>query len=160
RLDEKGHPAPSNENLVVTFPTSISTGMGIILNGPYRTTPARETVGEKDAFNSHLVERSSELLAEIIREERDAKRLSLRFLEILPIEATRSDNPGFFTSIHKRIRQMLIDEPVLLTTTSTFVAGKNSRIARGQYLVDLFSDEQLTAVYNAKQSLRWLSSEI
>jgi hypothetical protein len=28
RLDEQGTPVPSNENLVVTFPTSISTGMG------------------------------------------------------------------------------------------------------------------------------------
>jgi len=160
RVDEKGNPVPSDENLVVTFPTSISTGMGIILNGPYRTTPARETVGEKDEFNAYLVERSAELLAQVIREERDANDLSLKFLEILPIEARRSDSPGFFSPIHKRIRQMLVDEQILPTVTSTYVAGKNSRIARGQYLADLFSDEQLTAVHNSKQPLHWLSSEI
>jgi hypothetical protein len=90
RLDEAGSPVPSEENLVVTFPTSISTGMGIILNGPYRTTPAREGVGEGDAFNAFLVEQSADLLAEMIREQRDAKRLSLKFLEILPIDSTRS----------------------------------------------------------------------
>ena len=160
RLDKDGSPVPSNENLVVTFPTSISTGMGIILNGPYRTTPARETVGEGDAFNEFLVGHTADLLAEMIREERDAKRLTLKFLEILPIEGTRSDSPGFFSPIHKRIRKMLVEEPVLPAATAKYVAGRNSRIARGQYLSDLFSDEQLTAIYQAKQALHWLSSEI
>jgi hypothetical protein len=160
RLDDDGSPMPADENLVVTFPTSISTGMGIILNGPYRTTPARETVGEGDAFNAFLVEQSADLLAAMIREERNAKRLSLKFLEILPIEAARSDSPGFLSPIHKRIRTMLVDEPVLPGTTVRYVAGKNARIARGQYLVDLFSDEQLSSVYQSQQPLHWLSSEI
>ena len=160
RMDEDGSPVPSTENLVVTFPTSISTGMGIILNGPYRTTPARETVGEGDEFNEFLVGQSADLLVEMIREERDAKRLTLKFLEILPIEGTRSDSPGFFGLIHKRIRTMLVDESVLPAATAIYVAGRNSRIARGQYLADLFSDEQLTAIYQSKHDLHWLSSEI
>jgi hypothetical protein len=160
RLDTEGSPVPSYENLVVTFPTSISTGMGIILNGPYRTTPARETVGEGDAFNEFLVEQTADLLAEMIREERDENRLTLKFLEILPIESMRSDTAGFFSPIHKRIRTMLVDEPVLPGTTAKYVAGKNARIARGQYLVELVRDEQLTAIYEAKRPLHWLSSEI
>jgi hypothetical protein len=55
---------------------------------------------------------------------------------------------------------MLVEEPVLPATTAKYVAGKNARIARGQYLVDLFSDEQLTAIHQSKQPLHWLSSEI
>ncbi|HEV3437044.1 MAG TPA: hypothetical protein VG122_06780, partial [Gemmata sp.] len=160
RLDEDGSPVPSSENLVVTFPTSISTGMGIILNGPYRTTPARETVGEGDKFNEYLVGQTADLLTEMIREERDAKRLTLRFLEILPIDAARSDIPGFFSPIHKRIRTMLVEEPVLPAATAKYVAGKQARIARGQYLADLVSDDQMTAIYRSKHPLHWLSNEV
>lgn len=160
RLDNDGSPVPSDDNLVVTFPTSISTGMGVILNGPYRTTPARETVGEGDQFNEFLVVETADLLAEMIREERDAKRLSLKFLEILPIEGTRSDSSGFFSPIHKRIRTMLVEEPVLPAVASKYVAGKHARIARGQYIADLFNDDQLTAIFQSKQPLHWLSSEI
>jgi len=160
RVDEDGSPIPSSENLVVTFPTSIQTGMGIILNGPYRTTPARETVGEGDAFNEFLVEQTADLLADMIRQERDGKRLTLKLLEILPIEGTRSENPGFLNPIHKRIRTMLVEEPVLPASTAEYVAGRKARIARGQYLADLFSDEQLTAIYKSDQPLHWLSKEI
>ena len=47
--------------------------MGIILNGPYRTTPARETVGEAVPFNTFLIQKTASLLCEMIREERDQK---------------------------------------------------------------------------------------
>jgi hypothetical protein len=160
RLDTKGSPIPSNEKLVVTFPTSIETEMGIILNGPYRTTPARETVGEGDAFNELLVDQTADLLAEMIREERDENRLTLEFLEILPIDSMRSASAGFFSPIHKRIRSMLVDEAILPGATAKYVAGKNARIARGQYLVDLVQDEQLTAICESKRPLHWLSSDI
>lgn len=160
RLDENGSPIPSDEHLVVTFPTSISTGMGIILNGPYRTTPARETVGEGDDFNEFLVEQSADLLAEMIREERNAKRLTLKFLEILPIDSSRADCPDFFSPIHTRIRKLLVDEPVLPTAKGKYVAGKHARIARGQYLADLISDDQLTALFKSPQALHWLSKDV
>jgi hypothetical protein len=160
RFDDGGAPIPSDDNLVATFPTSISTGMGIILNGPFRTTPTRETVGETDEFNRFLIERAAELLAKMLREQRDAKRLSVELLEILPIAAERAEDPGLFSAIHKTIRTMLVDEAVLPTAAGGYAAGNEARIARGQYLTDLFSDEQLTAISRSERPLHWLSSEI
>jgi hypothetical protein len=160
RLDENGDPIPSYENLVVTFPTSIATGMGIILNGPYRTTPARETVGETDPFNEHLVRETAELLCEMIRDERDAARLTLKFLEVLPVDSTRSDSPGLFSPIHDAIRTMLVEEKILPAASGAYVRGRNGRVARGQYLAELFSDDQLTQILNSDESLHWLSDEV
>jgi hypothetical protein len=160
RLDDDGLPMPSDARLVATFPTSISTGMGVILDGPFRTTPARETVGQDDEFNKFLIEQSADLLAEILREERDAKRLSLELLEMLPIGHPSSDAAGLFTAIHDKIRKMLVEEKVLPTAKGDYVAGNDARIARGQYLVELFSDEQLRAIMQSNRPLRWLSSDI
>lgn len=160
RLDENDEPIPSYENLVVTFPTSIATGMGIILNGPYRTTPARETVGEADSFNEHLVRETAELLRKMIRDERDTGRLTLKFLEVLPVDSTRSDSPGFFSPIHDAIRTMLVDEDVIPAASGAYVCGRNARIARGQYLADLFSDDQITQILGSHEPLHWLSDEV
>ena len=160
RLDDDGSPIPSDANLVVTFPTSISTGMGIILNGPYRTTPARETVGEGDAFNEFLVESTAGLLRELILQERDAKRLSLAFLEVLPMDSSQSDCPELFESIHDEVRDMLVEEEVIPTATRGYVAGKNAKIARGQYLTDLFSNKQLQQLFESEDKVKWLSGEV
>lgn len=160
RLDDDGLPVPSYENLVVTFPTSISTGMGIILNGPYRTTPARETVGEGDTFNEFLVEETASLLGEMICAERDSGRLSLKLLEILPLDSSRSDCPEFFSAIHSSVRQLLVDDEIIPASAGGYVCGSCARMARGQYLADLYTDEQLTDVYESSAPLRWVSKEL
>src|SRR5262249_37038813 len=82
------------------------------------------------------------------------------FLEILPIDSTRSDRPSFFDPIYKTIRTMLVQENVLPAAVGGYVAGRHARIARGQYVADLFTDEQLTTVTQSKDALYWLSPDI
>lgn len=159
-LDASGSPQPSTIPLVVTFPTSIATGMGLILNGPFRTTPAREMIGRTDDFNKMLLTEASELVKDLLRQEKLAKRLDFRLLELLPFDENKSDCPELFQPLAISIRDFIATEKLLPAAKGGFVEGKFARIARGQSLLDLFSNKQLTELERSSELLKWLPSSV
>ena len=52
--------------LVVFFPTQKETFLGFLIQGPYRTTPARDNVPEHDPSNQALVRETAALLADVL----------------------------------------------------------------------------------------------
>ena len=160
RIDEEGAIIPSEEYLVVTFPTLISTRMRLILNGPYRTTPSRETIGEEDKFNMYLAEETSNLLCDIIRSEKKNGNLSLELLEVLPIDHVRYGVPELVSLIFSRVRDFFIDEEIIPAESGGYVSAKNGKIADDGYLPELFDDSQLTGLYDSDKPLRWISKKI
>ena len=75
-----------DEFLHVLFPTREEPRLRFILNGPYRTNPARETISSDDAFNIHLMMVTCRLMKELLPKLRDRKLLTVQFLSILPNE--------------------------------------------------------------------------
>ena len=55
------------------FPTQKETFLGFLVQGPYRTTPARDNVPEHDPSNQALVRETAALLADVLRELRDGR---------------------------------------------------------------------------------------
>ena len=53
--------------LIVFFPTVLSTGLGFLVKGPYRTTPSRDNVPANDPWNKHLVEETAILLIDAMK---------------------------------------------------------------------------------------------
>ena len=51
--------------------------MGLVLNGPFRTTPAREMIGLTDEFNKMLLVEAADLVKELLRQEKRQKRTLL-----------------------------------------------------------------------------------
>ena len=76
----------ADDTLHVLFPTRERTGLRFILNGPYRTNPARETISSADPFNIHLREVTCKLMKELLPKLRDRKLLTVQSLSILPNE--------------------------------------------------------------------------
>ncbi|MYB66608.1 sensor histidine kinase, partial [Candidatus Poribacteria bacterium] len=70
--------------LYVLFPTTENTGLKFLLNGPYRTNPARETISKTDTFNVHLMKVTCELMKELLPKLKDRKLLNVQFLSVLP----------------------------------------------------------------------------
>jgi len=52
--------------LSVFFPTEKETFLGFVVQGPYRTTPARDNVPEHDRSNQALVRQTAALLADVL----------------------------------------------------------------------------------------------
>src|SRR5205823_248355 len=69
--------------LIVSFPTEKETFLGFLVQGPYRTTPARDNVPGHDPSNQLLVRETGTLLGGVLRELRDDGLLDPEQLGVL-----------------------------------------------------------------------------
>jgi hypothetical protein len=173
QLDELGHPvhrveiafrvhAASGERrlvrrddspLVVFFPTQKETFLGFLIQGPYRTTPARDNVPEHDPANQALVRETAALLADVLRELRDDGLLTVDVLQALPLDAARFQPDTMFRPLFDSVRAALAGEQLIPLTGGSYGAAGEMKLARGAGLRELFRPDQLGALYGAGQPL-------
>lgn len=145
--------------LVVFFPTVIETHLGFLVQGPFRTTPSRETVPPDDLWNQHLVKEAAGLLVEAMRWLRDESMLDVSALRCLPLDLRKFPQGSRFAPMFDVIRQAFQDEALLPTFDGGFVAASRAKLARTQELRELFSQEQITAMFGAGAAA-WLTDDI
>ncbi|MEP7025645.1 MAG: hypothetical protein ABJB47_17960, partial [Actinomycetota bacterium] len=75
--------------LAVFFPTQKETFLGFLIQGPYRTTPARDNVPEHDPSNQFLAAQTAALLPVVLADLRDDGLLTAAVLQALPLDETR-----------------------------------------------------------------------
>lgn len=158
--------------LVVYFPTEKPTRMGFLIQGPYRTTPARDNIHSDDNWNELLIEETAELVVESLRQLREMGLLSVSVLTALPIKFIEmADDYTFyryqdgqyyeeFRSIYTKVKKAFLDEDLLPANDGTFVSGGNAKIARGAALMEILNQEQLSALFQPNDEIKWLSGEI
>lgn len=78
-------PVPSSP-LSAYFPTALETHLGFLMQGPYRTTPARDNVPSNDEWNVGLVAQTAALLKRTLPWLRDHGYLIPAGFECLPIK--------------------------------------------------------------------------
>ena len=130
----------TDDTLHVLFPTRERTGLRFILNGPYRTNPARETISPTDPFNIRLREVTCKLMKELLPKLRDRKLLTLQFLSILPNEEDS------LSSFYVPLRDIVVNEfqNEKLTPTQRGDHAAASGLYRvSTELSDLISDEDM-----------------
>ncbi len=150
------HSAP----LVVYFPTEKTTGLGFLLQGPYRTTPARDNIPEHDAWNRELIKQTAELVAESLLQLKEMGLSSVSLLEALPIGMDDFSDSSLFYPIFSKVRRTLMDEELLPADDGTFVAARNAKIAGSERLTKLLNSNQLRQLLQTTDVTKWLSSEI
>lgn len=165
-LDEETHPnelrirAVSDARLVAFFPTIVPTHLGFLLQAPYRTTPGRDNVPPKDAWNQYLVQESALLLVEALVELKDREALSIEVLSSLPIEESNFAEGTMFEPIYRGVAKALKEQPLLPTSEDSWVPSNRVAIARGQGLRELVNSCQLSNIFPSDTQLEWLSDEI
>jgi len=147
-------------NLVVFFPTEKETHLGFLIQGPYRTTPARDNVPKDDPSNQQILHATASLIAEALPQIRDMRLLTVSCLEALPIEALSFPVDGMFRPVFEEVREALKVEALLPAHDGGFVAARHAKLARGAALRDLLSSEQLSALYQTQECVQWLAEEI
>jgi len=148
-----------NARLFVFFPTDKETQVGLILQGPYRTTPARDNVPADDDFNQHLIRETAELLKDCLPNVKQVGLLTLDALDTLPINHDRFKEGTFFHPLYAAIREVLTSQPLLPTANRGFVAGYQSKLARGAELTKVFGPTQLEQLF-VSHGLKWLDPEL
>ena len=164
-LASDGSIEPINGSLLsVFFPTSVPTGLRFLMQGPYRTTLARDNIPWADDWNKQLVRETALLFQESLRWIRDNDLLNAMVLCCLPtaahqyIEPYSTNSP--FAPIFDATKEALSSEPLLPGLGGDYVSAKQARLGSTQDIRELFSRAQLAALYGEDHELIWLDGTI
>lgn len=146
--------------LCVFFPTDKRTGLGFLIQGPYRTTPARDNVPEHDAENQKLVAVAAALVPSILGQLRDLGLLTVGALRTMPLRQADFLPGTMFRPIFDSVAEALRTQPLIPTDSVEFVSATQAKISRGGEIRKLFPAETLTALQGAAERLQWVSVEI
>jgi hypothetical protein len=153
--NEKVIPARNTE-LVVYFPTEKKTGLAFLIQGPFKTTKARDNIKFDDPANQQMLEVAAHLAADSLDTLRDFKLLDVSSYLALPLQVPEDSS---FHPVYDRIRKTLRTNPLLPAYDGTFIKAQEAKLARGAELTELFSQEQLGTLFG-KKNLFWLDVSI
>ena len=162
KQDEDGGSTISPVNhspLVVFFPTVVETGLGFLLQGPYRTTPSRDNVPPRDEWNRLCVRETGALLIESLRWLRDQGLLDANALTCLPTDTARFEGT-MFRELMEETKRAFKREELLPALGSTYAKAGDSCLARTEELRRLLSPTQLAGLLERRKPLRWLDRTI
>ena len=145
--------------LVVFFPTVVESHLGFLVQGPYRTTPSRDNIPPGELWNQHLVKETSSLLVEAMRWMRDKALLDVSALRCLPLDREKFPQDSRFAPMFDAVRKAFQEEALLPTFDGRHVTAHQAKLARTQELRELFSPEQVAALFGSEVAA-WLSGDI
>jgi hypothetical protein len=145
--------------LVVFFPTVVPTNLGFLVQGPYQTTPSRDNIPKTNPWNQHLVQETSDLLVEAMRWMRDNAMFDTSALRCLPMSKEKFPPGEIFSPVFETVRRALLNEPLLPRFDGGFVAASQAKLGRTQEIRELFSPQQIEAMFGSKTSA-WLTGDI
>ena len=157
--------------LVVYFPTEKDTRMGFLMQGPYRTTPARDNILHDDRLNKFLFRETAQLVVDSLHDLKELKLLSVSLLGSLPIQVKDKDYQQLsdsalrdlykeFYPIFRSVRGALIKDELLPSYEGKYVPARNAKLARGAALINVLDQEQLGLLFQSRGEISWLSNEI
>ncbi|MFY9931175.1 MAG: hypothetical protein WAK82_24565, partial [Streptosporangiaceae bacterium] len=135
--------------LTVFFPTEKQTFLGFLLQGPYRTTPARDNIPEQDPANQALARQSAALLTEVLAELRDDGLLTVEALTALPVEPARFGAGSLLRPLFDATRAALATEQLIPTAEGGYGAAGELTLTTSAETQELLGPDQLGALYGA-----------
>lgn len=136
--------APSQASrLIVSFPTEKETFLGFLIQGPYRTTPARDNVPEHDPWNRDLAGQTAALLLDVLADLRDTSLLTTDVLQALPLEESRFDAGAMLRPLFETARDALASQPLIPVADGGYAAAPEVRLATVPGLGDLLDADLL-----------------
>ena len=129
--------------LVVFFPTEKETFLGFLIQGPYRTTPARDNVPGDDPENQALVRETAVLLTGVLRDLRASGLLTVEVLAALPLDAGHFPPGSMLRPLFDAVRTALTEEELIPAAGGGFAAARNLKLASSAELGELLDPGQL-----------------
>ena len=149
-----------DSKLVVFFPTVLSTYLGFLAQGPYRTTTNRLSVPPMDNWNQHLVKETAILLTNSLESLKQLGLLSVSALRCLPLDSSFFAEDSRFASLFQSVRENLKTKDLLPAYSGGHIAAQNAKLAGSRELRELVSPEQLAQLFASTDALFWLSDAI
>lgn len=147
-------------HLVVFLPTEKETHLNFLIQGPYRTTPARDNIPESDPLNQRLVAQTASLVADSLETIRDMALLTVGCLRALPLSSLDFPFGSMFRPIYDSVRNALLTRPLLPTDHGQFVSANSAALGRGVPIRRLLNGRQLQVLLKSHVSVEWLHADI
>ena len=146
--------------LVVFFPTEKETHLKFLIQGPYRTTPARDNIPKDDPWNIELIIETSSLIVDSLSKIKRLGLFTTEFLNVLPINKEFFPEDHMFWSVYEAVLSKLKSEEKLLpASNNSHISAQQAYLARGKELIELLGTEQLSLLFG-KENCQWLDSDI
>ena len=129
--------------LVVSFPTQKETFLGFLVQGPYRTTPARDNVPDQDEWNQALVSETAALLTGVLAELASQELLTVAILQALPLDAGRFGTGTMFRPLFDSARAALAEGELIPAGPDGYRQARQVRLASGAGLRELLTPDLL-----------------
>jgi hypothetical protein len=146
--------------LIVSFPTEKETFLGFLVQGPYRTTPARDNVPGHDPSNQLLVRETGTLLGDVLRELRDDGLLTVEALQALPLEEARFPAGSMFRPLFDAVGEILTTEAMIPVAGGGYGVAVDLELAGGAGVPELLDPDQLGALCGAGRPVRFADASI
>jgi hypothetical protein len=160
-LLEGGRVSPTAESpLTVFFPTEKETFLGFLIQGPYRTTPARDNVPGDDPSNQALVRQTAALLADALPELRDEGLLTADALQALPLDAARFPAGSMFRPLFDATGDVLTTEPLIPAAGGGYAVAVDLLLADSPEVLGLLDPGQLGALCGAERPVWFADAAI
>jgi hypothetical protein len=135
--------------LTVFFPTEKETFLGFLIQGPYRTTPARDNIPGDDPSNQALVRQTAALLADTLPELRDEGLLTADALQVLPLDAARFPAGSMFRPLFDATADALTAEALIPVADGGYGVAVDLLLAGSPEVLSLLDPGQLGALCGA-----------
>ena len=156
---EDGRIVPVADSLLtVFFPTEKETFLGFLVQGPYRTTPARDNIPGHDPANQALVRQTAALLVGVLRELRDDGLLTVQALQALPLDAARFPAGSMFRPLFDSAGDALTTEALIPVAGGGYGVAVDLELADGAQVHELLDPDQLGALCGAGRPV-WFADE-
>jgi hypothetical protein len=146
--------------LVVFFPTEKETFLGFLVQGPYRTTPARDNVPGQDPSNQVLVRETAVLLADVLCQLRDEGLLTAEILQALPLDAARFEPGTMFAPLFDAVADLLAAEPLVPVAGGGYGVSVELELADRPEVRELLSPGQLGTLLGAGRPVGFTGESI
>jgi len=143
RLEGGRVAAVSESPLTVFFPTEKETFLGFLIQGPYRTTPARDNIPGDDLSNQALVRQTAALLTDVLPELRDEGLLTADALQTLPLDAARFLPGSMFRPLFDAAGDALIAEALVPVAGGGYGVALDLLLADSPEVLGLLDPGQL-----------------
>ena len=150
--------AQANSPLVVYFPTEKETSLGFLVQGPFRTTPARDNVPGHDPANQALVGEAAALLADVLTDLRASGLLTVAALQALPLDAARFPAGSMFRPLFDAARGALAGGELIPAAGGGHRAARDLRLCDEPALRSLLDPDQLGQLAAAGQPV-WFADD-
>jgi hypothetical protein len=149
RLEGGRIAAVGSSPLTVFFPTEKETFLGFLIQGPYRTTPARDNIPGDDPSNQALVRQTAALLADVLPELRDQGLLPAEALQALPLDAVRFPAGSMFWPLFDATGDALTAEALIPVAGGGYGVAVDLLLASSPEVLGLLDPGQLGALSGA-----------